>query len=232
MHRFFLPDLIMDVAEFHLPEDESKHACRVLRLKTGDSIEVVNGNGLLVIGEIIDDHVKKTRIKVIESYLEAKEKQHIHIAIAPTKNMDRFEWFLEKATEIGVDEITPLLTANAERKVIKMERLEKVIISATKQSKRLFKPLLNPMTTFNDFLNTTSEAFIAHCEDMDNKNNLNVAEINDNFTLLIGPEGDFSVNEIQHALKKGYKPVSLGANRLRTETAGVYAVTVAKILHS
>lgn len=232
MHRFFLPDLIIDVAEFDLQEDESKHACRVLRLKTGDSIEVVNGNGLLVIGEIIDDHVKKTRIKVIESYLEAKEKQHIHIAIAPTKNMDRFEWFLEKATEIGINEITPLLTSNAERKVIKMDRLEKVIISATKQSQRLFKPKLNPLTSFKDFLESTDDAFIAHCEDMDNKAILKAAEINDNFTLLIGPEGDFSVNEIQQALKKGYKPVSLGANRLRTETAGVYAVVVAKTMYS
>lgn len=231
MHRFFLPELVADVTEFDLPEDESKHACRVLRLKTGDLIEVVNGNGLLVEGEIIDDYVKKTAIKVVKSHQEAKEKQHIHIAIAPTKNMDRFEWFLEKATEIGVNEITPILTSNAERKVIKMERLEKVVISATKQSQRLFKPQINPLTLFTDFLESTDNAFIAHCEDMDKKSILNAAEINDNFTLLIGPEGDFSTNEIQQALKKGYKPVSLGTNRLRTETAGVYAVVVAKTMY-
>lgn len=230
MHRFFVPEIMEAVEHYILPEEESKHACRVLRLKIGDKIALINGRGSLFNCEITEDHPKHCIVKIVSTYTETADSPHIHIAISPTKNMDRLEWFLEKATEIGVHEVTPIIGDNSERKIIKSERLEKILISATKQSKRLYIPKLNPIVTVKEFIEKTPFAYIAHCEDDNTKVELTSNEMNDSFTILIGPEGDFSLQEIKLALKKGFKPVMLGKNRLRTETAGIYAVTLAKIL--
>lgn len=230
MHRFFVPEITESTKQYILSEEESKHACRVLRLGIGDEIAIINGKGNLFTCEIIEDHPKHCAVSIINLITEKPDLQHIHIAIAPTKNIDRFEWFLEKATEIGIHEITPVVGDNSERKIIKTERLEKILVSATKQSKRLYIPKLNPLISVKEFIIQTPFAFIAHCEDDETKNVITVKDMTDNFTMLIGPEGDFSPIEIKLALEKGFKSKMLGKNRLRTETAGVYAVTLAKIL--
>ena len=229
MHRFFVSELSKSTPDFILSEEESKHACRVLRLTNGQAIEIINGKGDLFIGEIVDNHPKRCAVKINNVYSESPEKKRIHIAISPTKNMDRFEWFVEKATEIGVNEITPLFGENSERKTLKRERLDKLLISATKQSKRLFIPQLNEPSSTSDFIAKTSFAYIAHCETNHSRNFLAPDDLQTDFTIMVGPEGDFSNKEIHLALSKGFKPVTLGDNRLRTETAGIYAVTLAKI---
>jgi len=230
MHRFFVPEITESTEQYILSEEESKHACRVLRLGIGDKIAIINGKGNLFTCEIIEDHSKHCAVRVLSVITKKPDFQHIHIAIAPTKNIDRFEWFLEKATEIGVHEITPVIGDNSERKIIKNDRLEKILVSATKQSQRLYIPKLNPMISVKEFIAETPFAFIAHCEEDNTKKDITEDEMIDNFTILIGPEGDFSPQEIKLALEKGFKSKMLGKNRLRTETAGVYAVTLAKIL--
>lgn len=230
MHRFFVPEITESTKQYILSEEESKHACRVLRLGVGDKIAIINGKGNLFSCKIIEDHPKHCAVSIIDVTTETPDFQHIHIAISPTKNIDRFEWFLEKATEIGVHEITPVVGDNSERKIIKIDRLEKILVSATKQSKRLYIPKLNPLISVKEFISQTPFSFIAHCEDDETKSGLAAEDITDSFTMLIGPEGDFSPLEIKLALEKGFKSIMLGKNRLRTETAGVYAVTLAKIL--
>lgn len=229
MHRFFVPDISSDQKVIILPEEESKHATKVLRLKEGDTIELINGKGDLFTCELILPG-KRAEVKVLQHLHETPDKQTIHIAIAPTKNIDRLEWFLEKATEIGVDEVSLLLCENSERKIVKMERLEKILVSATKQSKRLYKPILHDLLPFKTFIEQIENGgFIAHCEENRNRTELRQQSIPDDFLMLIGPEGDFSPGEIELALTKNFQPVTLGKNRLRTETAGVYVVSLAKI---
>lgn len=214
-----------------LEKHESNHIVRVLRLKIGDEIFLTNGRGDLFIAEIINNNPSACKLRIKkkqENY--GKTNYKLHVAIAPTKSIDRFEWFLEKATEIGIDEITPILTSRSERKVIKPERLEKVLVAAMKQSLKAYKPLLNPLTRFENFLQTnhkTNNLFIAHCMDSQRLSFQEVIKENTDTVILIGPEGDFSKDEIDKALDKGFKPVSLGKNRLRTETAGIVASTVA-----
>jgi len=205
---------------------ESRHIIKVLRKKEGSVLNITNGNGLLFKGEIIDANEKHCTVSLIA--VEKQEKEHpykLHIAIAPTKLNDRFEWFLEKTTEIGIDEITPLLCEHSERKVIKTARLEKVIITAAKQSLHYNFPKLNELTSFKDFINQENKALklIAHCEEDVKVLLKNAVKPKQNVCILIGPEGDFSTSEIKDALKIGFKPVSLGNSRLRTETAGVVA---------
>jgi 16S rRNA (uracil1498-N3)-methyltransferase len=206
---------------------ESRHIVKVLRKKEGAVLNITNGKGLLFKGEIIDANEKHCTVSLIA--VEKQEKEHpykLHIAIAPTKLNDRFEWFLEKATEIGIDDITPLLCEHSERKIIKNERLEKVIITAAKQSLHYNFPKLNALTSFKDFVKGDNKALklIAHCEEEDVKILLKkVVKPKQDVCILIGPEGDFSSSEIKDALKIGFKPVSLGNSRLRTETAGVVA---------
>ncbi len=212
--------------EIILSSEESKHATKVLRKKEGDILNFTDGKGGFYKAEITVADTRKCRLQIISS--EQKPKQHdyhLHIAIAPTKNMDRYEWFLEKATEIGVDEITPIICDHSERKVLKSERCNRILLSAMKQSLKFHIPKLNEAIILKDFLEKDLEGqkYIAHCEDGE-KTELRKEEKANKTTVLIGPEGDFSPAEIEIALQNQFNAVSLGKSRLRTETAGLVAV--------
>lgn len=229
MHLFYDPSISIHDSFHILNEEESKHACRVLRLRIGDQISILNGIGTEFIGTIIEDHPKHCKVEIISKTTEKQSKSELHIAISPTKIIDRIEWFLEKSTEIGITEITPINCSNSERKQIKEERLEKILVAAMKQSKRLFLPKLNPLVDFDTFLRHHSTGLIAHCYDAPKNTIEEVFEMK-NCPILIGPEGDFSIQEVEKALKSGYKTITLGKNRLRTETAGLYAVMQGKMI--
>jgi 16S rRNA (uracil1498-N3)-methyltransferase len=219
--------------EIILSAEESKHATKVLRKKEGDILNFTDGKGYFYKAEITIADTRKCRLQVVSS--EQKEKQHnyqLHIAIAPTKNMDRFEWFLEKATEIGIDEITPIICSRSERKVLKTERCNRILLSAMKQSLKFHLPKLNDAISLNDFLKQDFEGgkYIAHCQDGE-KQKLIKEKTTEKTLILIGPEGDFSPNELEIALQNNYKAVSLGKSRLRTETAGIVAVHTINIKH-
>ena len=222
MQLFYLKNLEDEIT---LSSSESKHATKVLRKKEGDILYFTDGKGGLHKAKITFSDSKKCKLKIISS--EQKEKQHnyyLHIAIAPTKNMDRFEWFLEKATEIGIDEITPIICRRSERKSIKNERGNRILLSAMKQSLKYYLPKLNPIISLNDFLKQDfqGDKYIAHCEDS-NKLDLKTVNKTDKTLILIGPEGDFSSKEIKFVLQNKFKAVNLGITRLRTETAGIIA---------
>ncbi|GAB1414933.1 16S rRNA (uracil(1498)-N(3))-methyltransferase [Paludibacter sp.] len=222
MNIFYQPDIASGV----LPEEESRHAVQVLRLQAGDEIVIVDGVGGYHQAKISLAHNKHCGFEIINSKRDyGKRNYKLHIAIAPTKNIERFEWFIEKAVEIGVDEITPILCRYSERKQIKTERLEKIIISAAKQSVKAFFPKLNPLTTYEELLKNVQakSKFIAHCYP-DEKVHLKDALQNTNdILILIGPEGDFSQPEVDLAIHNNFVPITLGDSRLRTETAGVVA---------
>ena len=212
-----------------LPQEEAGHCLRVLRMKEGDALRIADGKGTFYNAVISAAQGKRCMV-----HIESEERQeplwngHLHIAMAPTKLMDRNEWFVEKAVEIGVDEITFIRTEHSERDVIKMERIEKIAVSAMKQSQKATLPVLNGMTGFRSFVERgfDGDRFIAHCEP-GSKVLLQDAVVPGHDTLvLIGPEGDFSPSEIEMALKAGFKPISLGPSRLRTETAALVAVHI------
>lgn len=228
MRQFYIPTIQKSNSSLTLSPEESKHASRVLRMQIGDQLEILDGKGLKCIGEITNNNPRATEVKIVEQKEISPSNHSIHIAISPTKNNDRLEWFLEKATEIGVDEITLILTDNAERKTVKIERLEKIIVSAFKQSRRSFKPILNPLISFADFVQNNPNGLIAHCYE-ENKNYIQNTIKSKNCPIIIGPEGDFSKKEINQAIENNYTAISLGDTRLRTETAGVYACTIAKV---
>lgn len=212
--------------EIRLTAEESKHVIKVLRKKEGDILNFTDGKGNLFITEIIIADGRKTSVKIVKS--EQNPKQHnyyLHIAIAPTKNMDKFEWFLEKATEIGIDEITPIICSHSERKVIKAERCNRILISAMKQSLKFHLPKLNEVVDLKNFLEQDFEGakYIAHCK-VEEKIDLRKEKKEERTLVIIGPEGDFSPAEIEMALQNKYKAVNLSASRLRTETAGIIAV--------
>jgi 16S rRNA (uracil1498-N3)-methyltransferase len=212
--------------EFTLSSEESKHICKVLRKKESDTLNFTDGKGNLLIAEITTADSRKTRVSIVKK--QQKEKQHnyhLHIAIAPTKNMDRYEWFLEKATEIGIDEITPIICSRSERKVLKTERCNRILLSAMKQSLKFHLPKLNEAIALKDFLKQDFEGnkYIAHC-DNSVKQELREKKKEERTLIIIGPEGDFSPKEIKMALRNNFKAVSLGTSRLRTETAGIVAV--------
>ena len=211
--------------EIILSAEESKHATKVLRKKEGDILNFTDGKGYFYKAKITVANIRKCRLEIISS--EQKEKQHnyhLHIAIAPTKNMDRFEWFLEKATEIGIDEITPIICHHSERKAIKTERCNRILLSAMKQSLKFHLPKLNEAISLNDLIKQDFEGtkYIAHCEE-GNKTELKEKKKEKRTLMLIGPEGDFSPTEIEMVLQYQFKAVSLGTSRLRTETAGIIA---------
>ena len=226
MRRFYIEIASLNIDALALPVEESKHACKVLRMKEGDHLEVINGKGELFIGFISAANPKKCIVERVDYKYYKQDAYRIHIAIAPTKMNDRFETFLEKATELGIHEITPLLCSNSERKKIKLDRYSKVVISAMKQSKRLYLPQLNSLTTFNDFVEQHT-GLIAHCEDGKKGKTEELLQPFDS-PIIIGPEGDFTPQEISLALENDFKPISLGKTRLRTETAGLYACMLAK----
>lgn len=220
---FYCPDILHS---FTLSEEESQHAVRVLRLQAGDELEVVDGAGGYYLAVVTNPHPKHCEFQIKETITEYEKRDYrLHIAIAPTKNIERLEWFIEKCTEIGVDEITPILCRFSERKIIKPERLEKIIVSAAKQSLKAYFPILNPMCSFRDFIQqtTVSQKFIAHCYEQDKQLLQQVYQKSSDAVILIGPEGDFSPEEVQAAIQHQFQPVSLGSSRLRTETAGIAA---------
>jgi len=226
MHLFYVPDYAGGV----LSEEESLHAVKVLRLQSGDVIHLLDGKGGMHQAVITFPHPKKCTYQIEKSVFEhGKRDYRLHIAIAPTKNIERFEWFVEKVVEIGVDEITPLLCRYSERKVLKTDRIEKIIVSAAKQSLKAYMPTLNPLIPIQLFLKqTNAEAkFIAHCREEDKAEFRHQIKDQKDICILIGPEGDFSEEEVSRAIEAGFMPVSLGESRLRTETAGVVACTVA-----
>lgn len=233
MNIFYTPDISGE--SYVLPEEESKHCIRVLRHLKGDLLTLVDGKGSLYEAEIIDPHPKRCMVQVVQQKENFEPLPYgLHIAIAPTKNNDRLEWFLEKATEIGVSEITPLLCEHSERKQIKPERMNKVIVSAMKQSLKAYLPKLNNLTKFEDFIEQVSDdqKFIAHCEDGEKPHLFNETFAGKTVTVLIGPEGDFSETEIRGAIEHGFRAISLGESRLRTETAGVVAAEIVNLRNS
>jgi 16S rRNA (uracil1498-N3)-methyltransferase len=223
MQQFYLPSLSNSDSKAIFSKEESKHLFKVLRKRTGDLVHITNGKGSLFSGKIetISSNVCEISIDAITEYSPAPYQ--LHMAVAPTKMNDRFEWFLEKATEIGVTEITPILCDHSERKTIKIDRYKKILISAMKQSLRTTLPLLHPLTPLGDFLtkNSQKNGFIAHCHEISKEPLAKLIQPSENVVLLIGPEGDFSLREIQMAKKHNFKTVSLGDMRLRTETAAI-----------
>lgn len=225
MQLFYAPDIQADQKEFFFDKEESKHIIKVLRKKTGDILHVTNGLGFLFELKITLESEKKCLTEVLSAKPYPQPDHYIHLAVAPTKMNDRFEWFLEKATEMGVQEITPILCDHSERKAIKTERFEKIIQSAMKQSLQFHLPILNEPISFKEFMKADFDGnkYIAHCEDGEKKLLKNAIPKNEKYTILIGPEGDFSKSEIETAINNNFIPVSLGNTRLRTETAAVVA---------
>lgn len=224
MQLFYTPDISSNV--YTLSKEESRHCIMVLRKHIGDEVHLIDGKGGFYTARITDDNSKSCKLEIINVQKRFGESPYyIHIAIAPTKSNDRFEWFLEKATEIGVNEITPIICDNSERKVLKLERMNKILVSAMKQSNRAYLPQLNELTSFKDFVpaNSNENRFIAHCEKDEKPLLKDLLIKGENTLLLIGPEGDFSKNEIQLAKENKFSAISLGSSRLRTETAGVVA---------
>jgi len=221
MHLFYDPNIDQSTVSYQLNETESRHACKVLRLKEGDKIGLLNGKGMYAEAEITGTDPKRCQVKLVAVHLEEAPDYMIHIAICPTKMNERMEWMVEKVTELGVTEITFLLSKNSERKALKLERFENIAISAMKQSKRLYLPKINELVKVDAFIKNNPNGFIAHCYEGE-KHNLSTV-FDRSSPILIGPEGDFSPEECELAKTNGYKELSLGANRLRTETAGLYA---------
>lgn len=223
MQLFYAPDIDNDTIEFTFDKEESKHIVKVLRKLEGSILQITNGKGFLFICVVILASEKKCVVKINESQFTEARNFRIHMVVAPTKMNDRYEWFLEKAAEIGVDEITPIICDHSERKIIKTERFDKILISAMKQSNQMYLPILNEPIKLTDFLSKEiiGQKFIAHCEETEKVELKDRIKIQQNYTLLIGPEGDFSTNEINKALTNGYLPVALGNTRLRTETAAI-----------
>jgi 16S rRNA (uracil1498-N3)-methyltransferase len=224
MHTAYCSELQKDTIAVELNEVESNHVVKVLRRQEGDILVISNGKGIKATGVIKLAHPKKCMVSINEISEELQQENKIHIAIAPTKNMDRLEWFVEKATEIGVDAITLLKCKNNERKVVKMERLEKIMLSAMKQSQRYFLPELNDLISIKDFIKQNPNGALAHCYDDLGDKKANITNWKVSGPILIGPEGDFTIEEVQLALDNGYTTLDLGKNRLRTETAAIYSV--------
>ncbi len=233
MDYFFNPDL--SLGSYFLNKEESKHCVLVLRHRSGDRIQAIDGKGGMYTCEIITADPSKTTFKIIgEKHVPAKEYS-IHIAISPTKNMDRMEWFVEKTVEIGIDVITFIHCHNSERNSLKTDRLLKKAIGALKQSGNVFMPEMNDLIPFKDFLMQEfyqNLLFIGHAEKGRNCPILKEAESRQHYLILIGPEGDFTNDELMLAFEKGFRPVSLGNSRLRTETAGVFSCSILNSLNT
>ncbi|MFM9824648.1 16S rRNA (uracil(1498)-N(3))-methyltransferase [Flavobacterium sp.] len=225
MQLFYNPNINEATESFSFDKEESKHIIKVLRKKDTDILYVTNGLGNLFKTEITLASDNKCAVKILSVEKSKTPKSHLHLAVAPTKMNDRYEWFLEKATEIGIHEITPIICDRSERKVVNQERFEKILLTAMKQSNVLFLPKLNNAISFKEFIQNNNDdlLLIAHCEEDDKKSLKSILKSNTNTTILIGPEGDFSDKEITFALENNFIPVSIGATRLRTETAAIVA---------
>ena len=232
MNLFYAPGIKPPV--FQLNAEESKHIIKVFRMKKGDEIYFTDGKGHLYTCQIIDDNPRGCTVEIIKTE-EGNDQRNffLHMAVAPTKNINRFEWFLEKATEIGIDRITPMISAHSERKIIKPERLNRVITAAVKQSLKTWHPQLDDSMTFSEIIKTDfkGERYIAY---IDAEVTLELSQAytpGANALVLIGPEGDFSPEEVEQAKKEGFIPVKLGPSRLRTETAAVAACHTINLLN-
>lgn len=233
MQLFYQEHINPEDTSIVFTKDESRHIAKVLRKKEGDVLHVTNGKGYLFIAEIVQANPSQCLAKITDQQADTPKPYRLHLAVAPTKMNDRFEWFLEKATEIGIDEITPLLCDHSERKKIKLERYERVLQSAMKQSLHYRLPKLNQLIPFSEFLkkNEDEHCFIAHCEETDKQLLSKSIPLQQSYTLLIGPEGDFSTAEIELAKEHHFKPVSLGNTRLRTETAAIVGTHTFALVH-
>ena len=230
---FYVPDA---EALGQLPPDEAAHAVRVLRLQSGDELFLIDGTGYFFRAEVTLASGKHCGYQIVEQLPQEKTwNGHLHLAMAPTKMMDRVEWMAEKATEIGFDELSFLNCQFSERRQLRVDRVEKIVVSAMKQSRKAWKPQVNDMTAFNAFVTAPrpGRKFIAHCYDEIAKKDLwgELQSVDDNqqLTVLIGPEGDFSIDEVRLAVTNGYESISLGQSRLRTETAALSAVMMMQL---
>lgn len=238
MQLFYNPNIDIEFigvgSILELPSEEALHAIRVLRNKPGDIIWLTDGKGNMLRGKISEISKRDCSVEIEEINSNYGTRSvYIHAAVAPTKNISRFEWFLEKATEMGVDEITPLICAHSERRNVNIERLEKVITSAVKQSLKAWHPTLNPPEDFKKFVKTNreSELFMAHLTHEEQPLLKDTAKSKKHITVIIGPEGDFSPEEITLSQEEGYKLISLGPERLRTETAALASVFTINLIN-
>ncbi|WP_300748265.1 16S rRNA (uracil(1498)-N(3))-methyltransferase [uncultured Alistipes sp.] len=232
MQLFYAPDIVPPL--YTLSEEESKHCIRVLRLQCGDTLHLTDGRGTLYRCRIEEENAKRCTVRVVESLAEfGRMPYRLTMAVAPTKNIERFEWFLEKATEIGVSEIVPLDCDHSERHVLKRDRAQRVVVAAMKQSLKAYCPELQPLTPLRELLARPFDGrrFIAHCDTPRTARHYLPAALRpgENLQVLIGPEGDFSPAEIDAALAAGFEEVTLGEQRLRTETAAVVATVMAAV---
>jgi 16S rRNA (uracil1498-N3)-methyltransferase len=228
----FAPDLRPDQPTYTLSEDESKHAVRVLRLAPGAPVLLVDGRGTLATATIADANPKRCTLAITGQEFSAPRTTYTHVAVAPTKNLDRMEWLVEKAVEVGIERLSFLRCARSERRDLKLERLEKIAISALKQSGQAYLPQLDELTDFEKFIAEIdpNATFIAHLEAGERTALAQVIGAAPRCCVLIGPEGDFSPSEIALALGRGVRPVTLGSSRLRTETAALAAVFTAQVV--
>lgn len=228
----FAPDLVPTATSYQLSEEESKHAVRVLRLGIGDGVALVDGRGGLYTANVADANPKRCQLRITHHETSTPRSYFTHVAVAPTKNLDRMEWFVEKAVEVGVERISFLRCARSERRELKLERLEKIAISALKQSGQAWLPQLDEMQDFGAFVAsvTPETTFIAHLEEGERTALAQVAGTGPGCCVLIGPEGDFTPQEIALALGRGIRPVTLGASRLRTETAALAVIFTAQLV--
>ena len=226
MHLFYTPDIDASKPQYLLSEEESKHCVRVLRLNNGDELDLIDGKGGFYHARIADANPKRTLLQIVSAEQGFGKRNHyLHLAVAPTKNIERMEWLLEKATEMGIDEVSFLICHHSERRELKLDRLNKIVTSAVKQSIKAYHPLLNEPIAFSRFMDKPfdGQKFIAHCEDGEKATIASELIPRDRYLVLIGPEGDFSPTEITQALNNGYKAITLGESRLRTETAALAA---------
>lgn len=231
MHVFYAPEIEITSV---LPEEESHHAIRVLRLEVGATIQIVDGKGGVFVGTIAVADAKRCLVNSLQAQpVMYRRPYYLHIAIAPTKNMDRLEWFVEKAAEIGIDEISPLYCRYSERKNLKTERLQRILVAAMKQSIQPKLTVLNEPTAFKEWIKNADadQKFIAHCHDADKKFLASQVEPGKKIVVMIGPEGDFSQEEVDMAMQAGFIPVSLGESRLRVETAALVACQTVSLMN-
>ncbi len=223
MQLFYNPEITEESSQIVFSKEESKHIVKVLRKQVGDKLQITNGKGWLFNAEISIPNIKKCIATIVSKEKQQQRLIKLHVAVAPTKMNDRYEWFLEKATEIGIETITPIICDHSERKIIKPERFEKILQSAMKQSLNCYLPKLNDPIPFKEFIKQdfSGQRFIAHCEETKRKSFKSELTANHDVTILIGPEGDFSVKEIEIAIANKFIPVTLGETRLRTETAAI-----------
>jgi len=234
MHVFFSPSISKGFLS--LSKEESFHAVKVLRIRADDEVKLMDGKGTIATAKVIDAHASETKVEVLEKQLFAPKNYQLHIAIAPNKSMDRFEWFLEKATELGISEITPIFTQRTIRNKLRLDRLEKIVLAAMKQSMNPYLPKLNEAVDFKSFFQnipTDCTKLIANCLEGEKLSLKTVLEKSksENFICLIGPEGDFTPEEVKLALAHQFQTLSLGEDRLRTETAAMFVAAGVKAMH-